>query len=135
MRKVVVALGAMALAGMAWFVADKDSDPGNPPVIPAQASLTPGADSQFSRQATRIESALVSRDAAIARSAWVGGIAPPIAPKGTVVTIEAGTFVARKGAGRVDATVRQPGKSPVACRLLLQRKGDAWLVYDMEEVK
>lgn len=135
MRKPVVALVLAALAGLTWFVAGKDSDPSDKPAIPAEAPLTPGSDRQFSRQTARIESALASRNTATARSAWVGGNAPPAAPRGTVITIDDQTFVARKDAGRVDATVRQPGKDPVACRLLLQRKDGKWLVYAMEEVK
>lgn len=135
MRKLVVVLVAMALVGVVWFVVNKDSDPGDQSAVPAQAPLTPGGDQQFSRQTARIESALVSRNAATARSVWVSGDTPPIAPKGTVVTIDDRTFVARKDAGRVEATVRQPGKDPITCRLLLQRKGSKWLVYAMEEVK
>ena len=135
MRKPVVALVLAVLAGVVWFVVGKDLDPGDKSAVPTEAPLTPGADRQFSRQTARIESALPSRDTATARSVWVGGDAPPAAPKGTVVVIDDQTFVARKDAGRVDATVRQPGKGPVACRLLLQRKDGKWLVYAMEEVK
>lgn len=135
MRKPVIALVLAVLVGVAWFVVGKDSDPDDKSAVPAEASLTPGADQQFLRQTARIESALVSQDTATVRSVWVGGSAPPIAPKGSVVVIDGQTFVARKDAGHVDATVRQPGKGPVACRLLLQRKDGKWLVYAMEEVK
>lgn len=135
MRKVVAMLVIAALAGVVWLVVDKKSDSDGRSDIPAQAPLTPGVDRRFAGQLARIESALASQNAATARSVWVGGNAPPVAPKGTVVDIDDQTFVSRKDAGRVDATVRQPGKAPVACHILLQRKGSKWLVYTMEEAK
>lgn len=132
-RKLAVLFVVSAIAVLAWFAADRKSDSDDRSVVPPiMASPTPSSDPQFSRQSVQITSALVSQDAA---TVWASGATPPVAPKGTVVDIDNQTFVANKEAARVDATVRQPGKPTVTCRLLLQREGDKWLVYAMEEVK
>jgi len=104
---------------------------------PSVASATPSPKTTLAAdEAVKLASDLVSADTASYRGAWYDTtVTPPKASAGTKLVIDVGTFQSQQDAGKVNATVTLPGKSPEVWRLLLLRKDDRWTVYTMEEVK
>jgi len=109
-------------------------------VVPPAVSATPSPKEPkmmlTADEAATLASDLVSADTTSYRSAWYDtAMTPPEAPAGTKLMIDTGTFQSQAAAGKVNAVVTLPGKSPETWRLLLLRKNNHWLVYTMEEVK
>lgn len=141
--KIGAALVAAAVIAVvvAWLVLGQNgSAQAGKPVTPTVGAThsSPNATGAVltPNEATKLAANLVSADPASYRSAWYDTTAvPPTAPIGTKLVIDAGTFQSQANAGKVNAVITLPGKSPETWQLFLLRKDDLWTVYTMEEVK